>query len=215
MPQVIEVKAYTFDELDDKAKERAREWFREGNAQDFSDMIDYDDYQEICSRLGVELDQRPVKLMGGSTRYEPKVWWELGYSQGDGACFEGRYTYRKGCLKLIKGWAPKDQKLAMIARDLIEAQKPHGYKLTATVKQSGRGSASYNTDIEVSDGRDDGPDLTESADAIRAALRLLMDWFYDYVRAEDQYRNEDEQVDDNIRANEYLFTEEGRRTTVL
>ena len=40
-------------------------------------------------------------------------------------------------------------------------------------------------------------------------------WIYRQLEKEYDYRNADEQLDDGIRCNEYLFTETGQRTVVL
>ena len=43
----------------------------------------------------------------------------------------------------------------------------------------------------------------------------FMRWIYRQLNAAYDEANSDEQVDENIKCNEYLFSEEGRRTTVL
>src|SRR6476619_4611231 len=102
MPQIVEHTLYKFDELSDAAKERAREWFREGALDyDWWDFI-YEDAARMANILGIDLNQKPVKLMGGGTRYDPFIWLSGFYSQSDGACFEGRYSYAKGAAKAIR-----------------------------------------------------------------------------------------------------------------
>jgi len=42
-----------------------------------------------------------------------------------------------------------------------------------------------------------------------------MRWIYRQLEAEYTYRMSDEAIDEDIEANDYLFTVEGSRTTVL
>lgn len=96
MPEVIETTVYRLDELCEAAKEKARAWYREGAFDhDWFEFV-YDDFERICEILGVELKTRAVRLMGGGTRQKPCVWFSGFWSQGDGACFEGRYRHAKG-----------------------------------------------------------------------------------------------------------------------
>lgn len=50
-----------------------------------------------------------------------------------------------------------------------------------------------------------------SEEELKDASRSLMDWIYDALEAEHEYRTSDENVAENIRINEYEFTEEGTR----
>lgn len=51
----------------------------------------------------------------------------------DGASFTGRYSYEKGCLKAIKEYAPKDEKLHELVKSIVTRQKPHFYKLQCVI----------------------------------------------------------------------------------
>lgn len=48
-------------------------------------------------------------------------------------------------------------------------------------------------------------------DDLRDALRSSMRWIYRQLEKENEYLTSDEHVDENIRANEYEFTEDGDR----
>jgi hypothetical protein len=68
--------------------------------------------------------------------------------------------------------------------------------------------------MEVSVERDSPvyQDITESAeDAVTEALRDLANWLYRRLEREWNYMMSDEYADDGIVANEYTFTEAGRR----
>ena len=97
MPMIVETELFAFDELSDAAKEKAREWYRQGNLDDdWWDTV-YSDFLAICEILGIVLKTRPVKLMGGGIRGKPCVYFRGFCSQGDGASFEvEHYAYARG-----------------------------------------------------------------------------------------------------------------------
>ena len=219
MPQVIETTVYAFDELEsERAKERARDWFREGIESD--ELTDYDDWETIAAILGVTFKTRPVNLYGGGVRYEPVIHWSGFSSQGDGASWEGSYSYAKQSTKRIREHAPQDERLHRIADDLASAQKHHGYRLTAEVTASGYYSHSGTMNVEVSKGDDafgNGWDYSRNRDAgdtaaaVRDALRAFADWIYGQLEAQWDYLNSAEVIDDSILANGYTFTADGKR----
>jgi len=74
MPKVISITTYLFDELSDKAKEKAREWYRQEQGNISDDSIE----QEMLHDLNE----------GDYGRFF-KVRYCLGYCQGDGASING------------------------------------------------------------------------------------------------------------------------------
>lgn len=204
-----EIKIYTFDELDESAKEKAREWWRNLENQDFDPDFAYDDFVAVAKILGIEFRTQAVKLYGGGTRNKPCIYWTGFYSQGDGACFDADYSYAKGAAKAIRVYAPKDEMLHRIADDLQAVQKRHFYKLTASTKHSGHyyHSGCMTVDVEHSD--DSYRDI--DADDIIQAMRDFADWMYRQLEAEYEYTMSDENVDRSIRCNEYEFEEDGTR----
>lgn len=60
--------------------------------------------------------------------------------------------------------------------------------------------------------REDDKDVPAGAEEeLERLMRTFADWIYDGLRQEYDYRMSDESVDDSIRANEYEFTETGKR----
>ena len=59
MPHVIEKTAFFFSELNDSAKEKAREWYRTNNLD--YDWWDYDDFVRMGAILGIEINQDKKK----------------------------------------------------------------------------------------------------------------------------------------------------------
>lgn len=77
MPETIEVQAFSFDELSDEAKERAREWYRgEGlhEVLDFDHM--YDDFETCANILGIDINSRSERsIQGKSLSPRPAIYW--------------------------------------------------------------------------------------------------------------------------------------------
>lgn len=206
MSRVIEKTIYQFDELSDRAKERARDWFREsGGPEDFEYVID--DAVTIGELMGISFDTRTVQLMGGGTRQEPKVYWSLGYCQGDFASFEGTYSYTAGAAKAVRGHAGVDKELHRIVDTLQDAQRRHFYKLGARC----RSTHHNNQTVEAYHRDNEYLDIGSAGDEVEQALKDFSAWIYDQLRTEDEWRNADEQVDESIVANEYEFDEDGGR----
>jgi hypothetical protein len=210
MPRVQETTVYQFDELSDSAKEAARDWFRQGNLDyEWYEFV-FDDVATIADLLGIDLRQTPVKLIDGTSRMKPSIMFSGFYSQGDGACFEGTYSYKKGSVKSVRDYAPDDTRLHRIAEALRDIQRPHFYKLEARVKHSGHYCHEFCTQIAV-DGANGYLAYADAADAIAQTLREFMHWIYRRLESEYEYLNSDESVDESIRANEYEFEESGAR----
>lgn len=212
MPQTITKTVYEFDELSDAAKERARDWWRGCEAQDFDTDFLYEDFQRMGKLLGIEFDRKPVKLMGGGTRYDPTIYWSGFSSQGDGACFEGRYSYAKGAAKAIaKETGGTEHALIDLAERLQAAQRRNFYRLEAIAKHRGHYYHSGCMSIDVFDREDNYREIGDAEEEIKQCLREFADWMYKQLDAENDYRMSDENVDESIRCNEYTFTENGKR----
>lgn len=209
MPRTKTTTVYTFDELEDHAKQRAREWMRGIEANDCDLDHALSDAATVCDLLGVCLSTRTVRLMGGGTQCDPVIYYTGFCSQGDGACFEGSYSYAPGASAKIRTHAPHDTALHEIADTLRRVQRRHFYHLEATLKQRGHYYHEHSVAIDVQDHRNSYRDIGNDADAVADALRDLMRWIYRQLEMEYAYRLSDEQIDDVIRANEYEFTEEG------
>jgi hypothetical protein len=203
VPQTIQTTVYTFDELTDAAKEKAREWLRSGFDFDFAAENVLEDAATVARLLGITLD----------THNGCGIAYSGFSSQGDGASFSGTYRYMAGSAKLVRAHAPLDTRLHKIADDLTTIQRRHFYSLAAKVVTSGYYSHSGTMSLEwCVTGRVheiDAPDDVSSA--LLGFLRDFADWVYRQLDAEYTYQTSDEAVDENMRANEYTFTAEGRR----
>jgi hypothetical protein len=218
MPQTVThvSEAYRFDELTDAAKEKARDWYREGMHEDtFAFDCVTEDFERVCEILGVDLDQRKDgQRRDGTPIYRPTIYWSGFCSQGDGACFEGTYDYKADAVLKIRGYC-NDEELIRIAEQLAKLQCENAFGLRAVIKH--RDAHYYHSrtmSIEVNDRRnddrcDDALNLAEHA--IGELMVDLADWFYKQLDAQNDYRYSAECVDESITANEYMFDEEGNR----
>ncbi len=138
MPEVIETTVYYLYELAEGAKDKARAWYRQGGFNyDWYAFI-FEDFERICEILGITFKTRPVKLYGGGKRQAPLIWFTGFWSQGDGASFEGTYSYAKGAAVKIRAYAPQDDTLHAIADELQAIQRCNFYQIHADISQHDR-----------------------------------------------------------------------------
>ena len=199
--KTIETNVYTLSELSAAAKEKAREWYRNASASD-NDGAEYviEDAKSLFAGCGIEID---------------RVYYRGFWSQGDGACFEG--TWRASDVKpgAVREYAPKDEEAQRIAREFerIATLFPLA---SFTVKHSGYYYHKHCTDFTFyfpdADGNEtDAPGANDAEEALTEAAKDAMRWIYASLESDYEWRNSDEQVDEMIEANEYTFTESGRR----
>ena len=212
MPQVIATTVYRLEELPEGAKDRARAWYREGGFDhDWYDAV-YEDFQRIAEILGIRLKTRTTRLVGGRTRQDPCIWFSGFWSQGDGAAWEGVYSYRKSAAAELRAYAPKDKTLHRIAETLQAAQRQNFYQLRAAVTHRGNYYHAFTMAVSVSQDSAAAVEIIGDAEStVTDALRDLANWLYRQLEQEYDYLTSDEAVDETLIANGYTFTEEGRR----
>lgn len=212
MPEIVQTTVYRLDELSDAAKEQARRWYHEsGFDNDWFEFV-FDDFEQICAILGIELRTVPVRLYGGGTRQKPCIYFSGFWSQGDGACFEGDYRHAKGAARSIREHAPKDAELHRIADVLQAIQRRNFYQLRASIAHRDRYHHEYCMAITVERDSPTWQDMTADAeDLVIETLRDLARWLYRHLEREYEYQSSDTCVDEAIAANDFTFTGDGRR----
>lgn len=192
MPRTICQIVYKFNELSDKAKERAREWYRQGNLDyDWWSAV-YDDAKECLAHAGFSIDD---------------ILFTGFHSQGDGACFNGSWSASDVDAQAMRGHAPLDDTLHVIA-DAMEKLATRYPEASLTVRHHGHHNHEYCTRFDVELG-DDTETSTELEANLIETSRKAMRWIYRQLEKEYEYRMSDEVCDDEIIANEYEFTESG------
>jgi hypothetical protein len=202
--KTIKVTGYEYKELDEKAKEKARDWYREASAGDnfFAESVT-DDAKEVGKLMGLDIEH---------------IYWSGFSSQGDGACFEGSWHASDVKLQELKEHAPEDEKLHAIVDGLAAMAKDYP-NASFTVRHSGHYQHEGCTDFDVSIPDDEGDEIdTDDSRATQERLielaRDYMRWIYRTLKSEWEYQDSDEQVTEAIEANEYLFTKAGNRLRV-
>ena len=211
MSAVSTLPLFTFDGLSDEAKEKAREWYCTIDVyDDWWHEFAFDDFETVCLILGVTLKTRTVPLYGGDTRQKPCIWYRGFSSQGDGACFEGRYRYEKAASRRIREYAPEDSDLHAIADNLQTIQRRNFYQLTADIAHRGHYYHEYCMNISVERDSPGYQEMTADAEeTVTEALRDLARWLYRQLEREYEYRTSAEAIDEALIANQYTFTEAG------
>lgn len=189
--KTISVHMYQFKELDDKAKEAARKWFRKDYPDHgWWDCI-YNDAKEIAKYFGVEID---------------KIGFSGFWSQGDGAYFTGQFRgIDLNTLDALKESYPTEEHLHSLLRRLLRMHHPD--ESWISIDASGRYSHSATMTF---DDYDDSY-TRETLEEIMKCLRSFADWIYARLEKEHKYLTSDECVDESIIANEYWFLVDGTR----
>lgn len=189
--KTISINLYQFDELNDKAKEVAREWYKKDwPDHGWWDSI-YDDAKEVAKYFGVEIN---------------KICFSGFWSQGDGGAFTG--TFRSADLKTLnelKESYPTEEKLHALLQRLHELKHPEGAVITIKTQ----GFYSHSGTMWLGE-EDEGYDKEELA-AVLYYMRSFADWIYASLEKEHEYLTSNECVDENIRINEYWFLVDGSR----
>ena len=197
--EMIMREIYTFDELSESAKEKARDWWRNGG-------LDYEWYESVCSDfmticgiLGFDVDSRDIQFSGFC-------------SQGDGASFTGSYKYGKCSAKKIREYAPQDAALHEIADTLQALQKRNFYSLSASVTRNHSRYVHENTIscgyVERDSDNYQGP-TSDAEETLTDCAHDLCHWLYARLEKEYDWLMSDEYIDETIRCNEYEFTATG------
>lgn len=189
-----------YTELNDAAKEKAREWIAGTQCDEGWWEGVYEDAKTCLGFLGFDVND--IAFSGFS-------------SQGDGASFTGDWSAARLDVPGLRGHAPRDEDLAGLAATLsvVLFKFPD---LTARITRSSSNyshSGTMNIDDVCRDSDDDGSALYDSQD-LRDVERMLLasacsaaDWIYEQLEAEYDYQTSDEVVVEM--AEGYDYNEEG------
>ncbi|MDD5056585.1 MAG: hypothetical protein PHQ60_02330 [Sideroxydans sp.] len=211
---------FNFSELSEAAKEKARAWYRETSASDQWYESVYEDVANIADILGIDIRNRKVSYRNGTTSYDGINIGFSGFSsQGDGAHFEGRYSYVRGAAKEIREYPSQDADLHRIADELQAIQRKNFYGITANVKHSGhyQHENCTNIEVEITDDRHGNQRYVsiEVHEQVEEVLRNFMRWIYRSLEKEYDFFVSNEAVDENIAMNGYEFSSNGDRSIAI
>lgn len=194
MSRKVEIEVFSFDELSESAKDRAREWYRQGIEFDTIDIIECT-ILDAAKLLGITIDRR-------RTGYA--IDWN---TNPVGAAFVGSWRASDVKLGAIQKEWPKESVLHVIARDLeaVAAEFPDAYADCDT----GRGCFQRVEAYANDDSDDPATDADRAAQSIVDALQSFAHWMATTIAAEYEYQYSDECVNESIEANGYEFTADG------
>ena len=187
------VKTFSYNELSEAAKEKAREWYRNFDVDFFDDFI-LEDYKEIAKAFGLYIDN---------------IYYSGFYSQGDGASFTGSYRYNKGALKKIKADYPAFLELHAIVERLQYIQAANFFSIRADISQSGHYYHENTIRISAYDYENENRSLghyeNDLLEVFKDYARLIYSGLYD----EYKHMQSDEYIEETIIANDYEFISDG------
>lgn len=198
-------RTYTYDELSDEAKWEAREWFMRGYPEyDWWYGI-YDTINTLARVVGIACDKDKYS--------RPAFSFDL--DRGSYFSFSGMYSYDRGwkqeAVRVFGDVFNLDRKddIACFIREYAtfcnEVQRPNFYGVQARISVSHYGGGREGVHVDVGG---------DASDALRASVETFIGSFCEtalsLLRAEYDYLLSEENVEENIRANEYEFTEDGK-----
>lgn len=183
---------YNFDELPEELKKKVLEKNYDVNVAGVEWWDDYFDYfRDVGRVLGFDIDN--IYFSGFS-------------SQGDGACFTGRYRYAKGWAEELKKYT-SDPEVMAIANSLQDLQKRHFYRLSCSISHRGHYNHSLCTSFDVYNNGDWAEEVI--CDDLEQIVREFMDWMYAGLSSGYDYLTSDDAITDTLIVNEYQFNEDG------
>ena len=234
-PLVIEPdtpEGFTFEQLSDKAKDRARQAYLE------SDPYDYDwweftceDADRIASLMGIDIKRETLKNARGSRFSRLSIYFSGFSCQGDGACLEGDWSpleHPGAMVRKVRAYAPRDKDLHKIALALgkLSRDAKHFEYVRTTITHRGNyyhsRSVDIETEIEMPHEYEHWCDFKQAAfhavtkgffdrvdEEVKDALRAFMDWIYQRLSDEWYAMHEDDYVDEHLSNQDTLFDEDG------
>lgn len=224
---------YSFSELSERAKEKAREWYRRDYPDDGWWDSSYEDFDKIADMMGISIEVKYERLMSGKMRSVPAIYFSGFWSQGDGACFVGDWHPEKhplSSLTKVMDHAPTDTVLHEIAfglahlsercNDLIPDAR---VSITHSSRYYHSNSVSYDVDMPTPDSVDvdnelhlmvfnalcdkAGLDNISFENEVSDLLSRFMDWMYGQLEEEHDYLTSDENIDQYLA--DMTFDEDG------
>jgi hypothetical protein len=199
--RTIETTVFKYDELDDKAKARAVNWFRECEATDFNPAIE--------EQLGDALDQ-----LGFYARHNTQ--WALHDRGSEGASFEGWWAADELRLDVLIAERPTDTVLHGIGAKLMTIMLACPTRL-AQISRVGpnRRVPAHRADVRFADRDTDSDswddDMYPDELAFAEFVNEVFAWMHKYIEAEYDYLTSDDACIESIEVNDYTFNEVGKR----
>lgn len=191
--EAITRKIYKFEELSDTAQEYALQKQAEFEQTVFDPDYVLSDADTIAELVGIEIAR---DKQNGLNIYWDTYKWVLS--------IKGKYYYKKGSIKAIKDYAPKDQVLHNIAKTLADAQKHCRYSVYAELYHGRYNNQGIELNSEYA-----LENKSKYVEMIDGALREYSEWVLQQIKKEYEYRISEDACKESISANEYEFYSNG------
>ncbi len=219
--RIIETKAYQFNELSPEAQARAiKKWQDDeaGSGDNYWSEYVIEEAVQQGKLMGFSFKERSRKSASGKPLPgEPCIYWSGFWSQGDGACFEGRWSARAcRATEVCSGWgaSPSTTELLRIAagfQELASAFPDASFR----VKHRGHYSHEHCTEFDFSIADDDilvnDGEIEQAEQQLTDLSRSFMRWIYRQLESAYEDHLSEANACESILANEYEFTEDGER----
>lgn len=205
--------ALEFSALSKKAKERAREkWRNDYSFDEWEYEFVLEECDNIAALIGIDIDR--CERRSKKTRI-PDISFSGFWSQGDGACFAGRYTFKPDAAQAVtnyfgsadSGRAPlriaNELATLHITRMLLGIEPLRGV-ITTAGRYSNPGAMGYEPiSYELEDHEIDEDHYSK----VLALMRDFADWIYGQLEDQYDHATSDEVVDERLQ--EGTFDEDG------
>lgn len=220
--EAIGPETFEFDDLSDKAKERARDKFREHHLNyNWWEHV-YDEAKTVAELFGMEIAYREERH-GARIVGSPDIRFNGFHTQGSGACWNGIVHTDKlaGAIERVQQYAPNDNELMLMAqlaeKLYAEIAAVHAFnrlcddetnrdwpevEIGMNLPVNGN-ERNWSTSIT---GDDVSNDIEKIADEL---VDDFGGWIHSQLEDEYEYQMADEQIDAAIDANAMLFDEDG------
>lgn len=190
----VRIKVYTYPELSDKAKEKARSWYKESiSDSEIWWPVVFADVKQCARYLGITIAYNSDRPRYDKSPSRPNIYWD-----DYGSSFSGTWAYSHMDLVAVHEEYPHDPILNKVA-DMLDEIKSQD----ASAKISDQGNTKIVIDIDLKNSNECDREIIEKA------LQKFNTWIYEYIQSQYDYVYSDECVSEGIIANGYEFTEVG------
>jgi hypothetical protein len=193
------VKIYSYDELNETAKAKARDWYRGTGAIDPGESARYitDEFITVAKACGWNVS---------FNKYGPAIYWDTNPID---AAFQGAWNAARVDITQLQSDIPgaaskENAEINRIAKGFKTLSLAYPTMFAnAEAPRGTHGSMHITSDI------DEGELDSEIGEQFDTLTKDLCHWLANQINNAIEYENEDETVAENIRCNEYEFTEDG------
>lgn len=168
----IKIDLYKFEELPQESKDRVQQKHAEYLYEDWYEYT-YDYMKEIGHIIGIDIHN---------------IYFSGFWSQGDGACFIGNYSYNAGNLNKLKKNYSQETDIIEIADQLLQIQKKYNYRITSTIARN-HSHYSHENSVNVESVKHNDEPISDNDDLkIEIQMKKFMKIIYN--KLEEQYNAE-------------------------